>query len=149
MTEPFKIFGAVFVFLQCEGKIFLMRRANTGYRDGYYALPSGHIEHNESVLNAAVREVKEETGLSIQPEQLKFAHALYRRSDRTYADYYFTCDSWEGEPIIAEPHKCDAADWFSVDELPEKVPSEVIQALECLKQGKPFSEIITPGREGK
>lgn len=47
------------------GETLLLRRANTGFMDGYYALPGGHREAGESVAARAVRECKEEAGLVV------------------------------------------------------------------------------------
>jgi len=147
MSEPFKIYAAVYCMLLRDGKTYLMRRVNTGYRDGYWSLPAGHVEAGESLRGALVREAREEAGLMIKPEDLIQRHAMFRRSDRTYADYFFTCEAWEGEPTITEPHKCDAAEWFALENLPEKMPTEVRQAYACLASGEAFSEIQTAGRE--
>jgi len=61
MTDRFMTRMAVFVILRNEaGEILLEQRANTGYLDGYWDLPSGHVEYAESIHQTAVREVLEE-----------------------------------------------------------------------------------------
>ena len=49
-----------------EGKILLHRRSD----NGLWALPGGAMEIGESIAETAVREVKEETGLNVQPEYI-------------------------------------------------------------------------------
>lgn len=138
----FLIHCAVYVFLRRDAKVYVMRRANTGYRDGQYSLPAGHVEAGESLAQAAMRELAEETGASVQAEDLRLAHAMYRRyPDRTYADYYFVCDKWQGMPQIMEPEKCDDAVWVDKKALPEDTVEEVRHAWMCILQGKPFSDI--------
>ena len=58
--ERFRAPLAVFIIFQKEDQIWLQRRANTGYRDGEYDVPSGHVEVGEAMSAAAVREAKEE-----------------------------------------------------------------------------------------
>jgi 8-oxo-dGTP diphosphatase len=51
--------------ISCEDKaIVLIRRKNPPYQ-GYWALPGGFVNYGETVESAAIREVKEETGLEI------------------------------------------------------------------------------------
>jgi 8-oxo-dGTP diphosphatase len=86
-----------------------MLRQNTGYFDGWYVVPSGHVEAGELPTDGAVREVAEEVGLTIDRTRLVLAHTMYRtKHDATgdRADYFFVVDKWEGEPINKEPGKC-------------------------------------------
>ncbi|MFH0856765.1 MAG: NUDIX hydrolase, partial [bacterium] len=46
--ERFKVIPAVYLFLEEDGKILLLRRFNTGYEDGNYAFVSGHLDGGES-----------------------------------------------------------------------------------------------------
>lgn len=48
--------------------LFLQEKDKKVY--GKYNLPGGHLELNETLLDCAVREVKEETGIVIEPEYL-------------------------------------------------------------------------------
>ena len=43
----------------------LMKRKNTGSNDGEYELPGGHLEANEDIFDAMIREVKEELLIKI------------------------------------------------------------------------------------
>jgi 8-oxo-dGTP pyrophosphatase MutT (NUDIX family) len=61
-----------------KGECLFIRRFNTGWSDGYYSLPAGHIEANESPLRAVIREVKEEIGLDLSPEKVLFKHVQYQ-----------------------------------------------------------------------
>lgn len=48
-----------------DGKVLVVRRAADDYLGGSYELPGGGIEEGESLYDAVVREVREETGLEI------------------------------------------------------------------------------------
>ena len=56
--------GVSVVIVQ-DGRVLLGKR-NGGYGPGMWGLPQGYIEFEESFLTAAVREVKEETGLDVE-----------------------------------------------------------------------------------
>ena len=69
MTARFAARVAVYIALVNDGRIFLLRRANTGYRDGEWAMPAGHVESGETPEQAALRELREETGVSAALER--------------------------------------------------------------------------------
>lgn len=45
-----------------SGKMLLLKQKN-----GWWTPPGGHVEKGESIINAAIREAKEETGLDVEP----------------------------------------------------------------------------------
>lgn len=136
MSERFKAIVAVHLFLIKDNKILLLRRFNTGYEDGNYSVPAGHIDGGESVIDAMIREAKEEAGITIEENDLKFAHVMHRikkEENEERIDFFFTCEEWQGEVRIMEPEKCDDLSWFEFDDLPLNVISYIIQALDYYK----------------
>lgn len=139
-----QLFVGVHVILEKDGKIFLIRRANTGYRDGCYSVPAGGVEKTEFATKTIVREAKEEAGITILESDLDFVHVLHmvkpnKPDDRMQV--FFTARLWTGEPHNAEPAKCDDAGWYVLDSLPENIVPYVKQALEHIKIKSYFSEI--------
>jgi len=53
------------VLLLVDDKILLFRRTGHEVFDGLYGMAGGHVEENESLIDGAKREVREETGLNI------------------------------------------------------------------------------------
>jgi len=119
----------VHVLLEREGRVLLMRRAGTGFFDGLYSLPGGHVEEGESVVATAVREMEEELGVVLDPDSVAVLGVVHRRSDTNRIDFFVRALSWRGEPHIAEPDKCDALSWFPLDDLPEAVVPYIRDAL--------------------
>ncbi len=58
--------GVSAVILDAEGRVLLQQRTD----NGAWGLPGGAVEFGESVLEALHREVREETGLTIEVERL-------------------------------------------------------------------------------
>ena len=73
----------VHLILRRNGALLLSRRANTGYADGQYCLPGGHLEDGESVVQAVVREAAEEVGVTRHPQALRCVHVMHHRNRPT------------------------------------------------------------------
>ncbi|MDY0071014.1 MAG: NUDIX domain-containing protein [Thauera sp.] len=128
--QPAGIPTGVHVLCEREGQILLMRRAGTGFFDGCYSLPGGHLEVGESVLAAAVRELREETALEASVAALDWLGVVHRRSDTSRIDFFVRARQWRGEARIAESDKCDRLGWYARDDLPEPLVAYVRVALQ-------------------
>ncbi len=132
-----------YVIFRKGDEVLLSRRFNTGYQDGNYNLPAGHIEAREFARAAAVREAFEEVGVKVDEDNLKTAHIMHRRcAEHDRIDFFFTADKWEGELVNAEPNKCDQIAWFSLWQLPENTCPYIKSALEHFRDGKVYSEFV-------
>jgi len=144
MKERNKAVPAVYALFERDGALLFMLRQNTGYQDEKYGLPAGHVETGESLTQALVREVAEETGLRIEAGNLELVHLMYRpKKDETgeRIDAFFRALRWNGEPMNAEPRKCARLDWLPFDALPENVVKYQRHAIECWRRGSVFSEL--------
>lgn len=121
-------------------QILLLRRYQTGYMDGHFSVPAGHLDGEEMVRMAGVREAREEIGVRIDPQDMLFAGVFHRHSDDERVDFFFLVQKWIGEPFNAEPEKCDELRWADVDDLPNNIIPYVARAIENFRAGIPFEE---------
>lgn len=143
MKERNKAIPASYLILKRRGEILLARRQGSGYYDGWYALPAGHVEAGELPLDCLVREIKEELGIEIEKKDAILAHTMYRtKLDETgdRADYFFIVEKWRGEPTIMEKDKSDNLQWFSLNAVPANTVPYVLEALRCVERGVSYSE---------
>lgn len=144
MRQYFKIIPAVYTIFRKGDDILLLRRFGTGYLDGYYSLPAGHVDGGESAVMAAVREVEEEVGIKVDPKELKLVHTLHRTADSPVKheriDLFFELHHWHGEPTNMESQKCDELRWVNINQLPANTVPEVAQALRMAAQGQSYSD---------
>jgi 8-oxo-dGTP pyrophosphatase MutT (NUDIX family) len=131
MKERFKMIIAVHLFLLNNNKILLQKRCNTGYEDGNYSVIAGHVEGNEKLTTAMIREAQEETGILIKENALEFIGVIHLYSkDGEWLDFFFKCQNWQNEIVNAEPHKCSELKWFKINSLPQNTVSYVRKAIE-------------------
>ncbi|HET6298205.1 MAG TPA: NUDIX domain-containing protein [Kribbella sp.] len=138
--DRFQVIPAAYVALRRGDEVLLLLRANTGYMDGFWAVPAGHVEYGESALTAAVREVREEVGVEIAPADLIPVTAMHRTGGNGEAidervDFFFTATRWTGEPRLMEPDKATGLDWYSLDRLPDPVVPHEALVLAGLRDG--------------
>ncbi|HEY6073956.1 MAG TPA: NUDIX domain-containing protein [Anaerolineales bacterium] len=122
------------------GEILLQRRLNTGYRDGEYSVPAGHLDGGETVIAAGIREASEEIGVHILPEALTFSSVMHRHEGDERVDFFLLVEKWEGEPFNAEPEKCDDLRWFPLSSLPPNMVPYVRRAVQNHREGRHFDE---------
>lgn len=145
VKERFTVIPAIYILFKQADKILLIRRFNTGYQDGNYSLPAGHVDGGEPADVAAAREAFEEVGVHIKPGDLRFVHLMHRNVDNDdrykleRADIFFEALNWEGEIVNCEPEKCDELRWASLDDLPENTIPEVAYALRAIERGEYYS----------
>lgn len=71
------------VVINDEGKFLVLRRSPTDpHAPGRADLPGGGVEEGEEYVVSAVREIAEEAGLIVQPDQLHLAYTMSRLSSR-------------------------------------------------------------------
>ncbi len=142
--ERFKLIPAVYLLLRDGDNILLLRRANTGYMDGRYSVPAGHMDGDELATDAMIREAKEEIGIQLSPDALELVHVAHRLSrgevGQERIDLFFQASSWQGTPSNMEPNKCDDVSWFTLDSLPDGMVPLINQVITDVKQGVSYSE---------
>jgi 8-oxo-dGTP diphosphatase len=136
------VFPVVVHTLLLRGQtLLLLRRARTGYLDGWYALPGGHLQRGEGVVDCAIRELREETGVAVESAQLRPAAVLpYRSADQQGIDFIMMCTAFDGEPYLAEPDRFDDLGWWSVGALPAQTAPYIAPTLALARRGEWFLE---------
>lgn len=127
-----------------EGKVAFVMRANTSWMNGYYSLPAGKVENDESYIECALREAKEEVGIEADADDLEHVITVHRResdSDAMYwVDVYFKVKKWQGEVRNAEPKVHSELAWLDPNDLPDNVIPAVIFAFKQMIAGKNYAE---------
>lgn len=136
--KRFSLLVTAHVFLLQSDHILLLRRYNTGYEDGNYSVIAGHLDGDETVIHAAIREAKEEAGVILKPEDLTVVGVMHRKSNDERIDFFLAASRWQGKIVNCEPHKCDDLSWFPLAEVPENTIPYIRRALGNVQQGRWF-----------
>jgi 8-oxo-dGTP diphosphatase len=137
MTEKFYGKTAAAIIEYPDGKILLIKRGSRVFR-GYWALPGGRVEPKETVEQAVVREVKEETGLDVEIlEKIGEYHEKGINGGIEY-DYYPTCFlvKPKTDKIIRQEEEIEKIKLFDVKDIPESLAFRHSEMIEDYKKSK-------------
>lgn len=136
---------AIFGFDGRKVQILLIKRGNYPY-EGFWAVPGGFVNMDETTESAAIRELKEETGVTVDNVEL---YGVFSKPDRDPRERVITIGYFT---VI---HKTDVegaddaakADWFDIDNLPrlafdhdEGVRLAVDRCKELLNHSESFAK---------
>jgi ADP-ribose pyrophosphatase YjhB (NUDIX family) len=118
-SYPQRPFLAVSAAIIRDGKVLVVRRArNPALR--LYTLPGGVVESGETLHQAMIREVREETALTVEPVALAGYREMIARDAQGRVERHFVIVSFAARWIAGEPmlnEELDDARWLDPAEL--------------------------------
>ena len=122
MDKPIR--KAVRCFLIKDNKVVVTKYKEGNKKEGYYEIPGGKIEERETLEQAAIREMREETGLKIRNLKYK-GNMIIEYPNRIFDFDIFICNECEGKPQDFEEN---TSEWIEINELlkKEKILSNIM-----------------------
>ncbi len=133
---------ALLLLLNANNEVLLMRRINTPFCNGCYALPGGEIKRGETARATVVRETLDLLNMVIKPQNLEFLHVMYRKcNDPEFFTVVFNAREWLTlEVYVYNDQRYDDLRWFPLDQLPDNIVPAHRHAIEQIQKNIPYSE---------
>jgi 8-oxo-dGTP diphosphatase len=131
----------VIVIKKEKGKAYVMMHQRKGeHGPGYWGTGGGHLELGESLMEGALRELREEAGEAVVVDNVRFLGVMNftQFKPKHYVDVSFAADWVSGEPANTAPEETTDWQWFSLDGLPSPLFPPVATYLNAMKTGENF-----------
>ena len=139
--------ATVAAIVEDQGKFLLVEEETD--RGNRYNQPAGHLEDNENLLAAVVRETMEETAYTFHPEALLgIYHWKHEHNDSTYLRFAYIGRVSHHQPTQALDEGIVRSVWMTVEEMREQAmlmrSPQVLKCVEDYLAGKRYPlEAIT------
>ena len=140
--ERFHVRASIHILFLKDDYVLMLLRKNISL-DGLYSLVAGHLDEGESVVEAFLREAKEEVGVGLRATDLDICtvcHSYHDHMNKAYIQFYALCYNWPGELTNQEPDKCGEIRFFSVNALPGNTVPYIRDAIPKVLKRIPFYE---------
>ena len=131
--------GAVVYKFQNNQLLFLLIKSKKGH---HYSFPKGHVENNETEIETALREIKEETNLDVIVDTNYRSVITYSPMENVMKDVvYFVATPTGEEKVIPQVEEVSSAKWLYYSQALKQITHEneknvLIKAYEYLKENK-------------
>ncbi|MFF1917032.1 NUDIX hydrolase [Streptomyces sp. NPDC058239] len=150
-TQPQALVASCVVLLDQQGRMLMLRYAESEPSGGTWWLPGGMLDHGEDPLTAARREMYEETGVTVSPAPrlIGYDHRVDVGGTGPALDFFWYGGSVADNPTIRLSPEHDRHVFLGLDELtstPLAAHMRTLEALHtaattgtvvCLREGQP------------
>ncbi|OII66875.1 NUDIX domain-containing protein [Streptomyces sp. CC77] len=138
--------AAVIVHDKTTNRLVLLQRSeNAKFALGQWDIPVGKNEPGEPITETAVRDLYEETGLTVKPECLKVAHIIHGawgvEAPNDFLTVVFAAHDWTGDPENREPRKHSRVCWVDAHAVPDAFVDTTASALHTYLAGSPQASL--------
>ena len=128
MSKPHRIAAGGIIF---KGNAVLLVRYHDGIEGTFLVCPGGALNDDENIIQAVIRETKEETGIIVKPKRVVVIEDLMC-SQFKMSKTWMICDVIGGEiqkTVEAETEGIIEVDWFTKEQLAHEIvhPSTLMQ----------------------
>ncbi len=110
-------FEVVSCFVEYDKKILLLHRQDHKSEGNTWGVPAGKVNAGEKILEAMVRELREETGFNIPPNQIVYFNKVYvKYPEFDFVYYIFSTNLDKPQTVTINPQEHKGFKWIS----PEK-----------------------------
>jgi ADP-ribose pyrophosphatase YjhB (NUDIX family) len=129
LSSPRHSVSVAGVIVNDDGRILAIRRQD----NGHWEPPGGVLELNETLEEGLVREIREETGLTVTPDRLT---GVYKNMERGVLALVFQCSSANG--LAGQSEEAAEIAWLTPDQIEERMDQAyAVRILDALRPAPP------------
>ena len=125
------------VIVQNPNKDVVMAKVKRGFFTGHWTLPGGFVDYAEHPLEGAVREVREELGISVEINEndiVQIAERIFTSEGIQFLSFTYRCTVNADVDFKPKPDEIEEARWFSIEEALSRAASLFdVEALRLLQ----------------
>ncbi len=100
-----------------DGRLLVVRRVKDDFLGGMYELPGGGVDKGERIVDGAIRELSEETGLKVTKFKELFEGFDYQKRNKAWVRQYNFVAEYPGGEVKLDPAEHDDYKWVSKSEI--------------------------------
>lgn len=129
--EDFIGVGCGAIIINDKNEILLVKRSGSSRTEpGFWSRPGGEVEFSETVEEAVIREIKEETNINVEVLNfLEITQNINKEKGKHWLALGYLARHISGEPKNMEPEKHDKVKWFPLDSLPDNITNYTRNAI--------------------
>ena len=116
MENPEKVILTNMCMIFDDSKLLVQEKVGKSFKG--ITCPGGHVEQNEPIVDSVIREIKEETGLSIKSQKLCGIKDWFEEGGSRYMVFIFRADNFEGVLTSSEEGRVFWAELSELKKLP-------------------------------
>lgn len=120
----------VAAIIERQGRFLVVEETDGIHPERVLNQPAGHVEPGESLVDAVIRETREETGLPFEPQAFLGIYQLQARNGRDYLRVAFLGTVPEALAALPQDPEILACHWLSRDEIALRPRSGIV--LRCI-----------------
>lgn len=122
------IVTAVKGIVRHDNRILIVQRAAADSGGGTWECPGGKIDFGEQPEDSLIREIREETGLTVTVDKIAYASSILTHPDRQVILLVYFCTAVTSSVTLSEEH--DAYLWAEEQLIRQQIAPSILTAFE-------------------
>lgn len=112
-----RYFNVVVCYIENSKGEFIIQKTSK-QKGGKYSSTGGHVQSGQTLIDAMIREIKEEIGVCIRPEELKYV-TKYIKNDQVIFNLYYIKKDIDIKKCILQKEEVESIHWMNRKEIEE------------------------------
>lgn len=135
-----KYFMVILVFIENQHHQYLIQKTSVE-KDSIYATTGGHVTYGDTGIFTAQKELKEELGIDVSLEELKYIDTL--KYPKAYCEIYYLSKEIDLEKIQLQEEEVEKVEWMTEEEIERLIQSGKFRKVNIV----PFQKVKKTHKE--